>query len=380
MGNKDILLFYPHNFYELSSGTHRRVFDLLGYFRERSFKVDLLSISGFTNEWTDAELKKKDLVSSARAVPWGSSIKDKFRWAEAWVGGGLPDLATGPIKKAFKEMAGAKDYAFILISYAYWAGLLDCAAGKDAIKVIDLHDFLTLNNFQRSGKKGFKLGQMFEDEVSAIARFDYALSISEEERLVLSPFCPDTVFVDAPVSSRERFGGAKEEPEFDALFIGSANPFNKQGMKWFMEEVYPRLSKDVKVAIVGEIAGFVKKEDNITLIGHAEDLDGLYANTLLAICPLKAGTGLKVKVVEALSFGVPVVTTSWGLTGMIQKYDNGCCLSDSAEGFAEAIIRLKRDRAGYLRLKSEAEGFFRKRFSIEGWMSSLDSVFLKDRG
>ncbi len=374
--NKNILLFYPHNFYELSSGTHRRVYDLLCYFRDRGFVVDLLTIDGFTNSWKKEELQEKGLFSSARAVNWGSSIKEKFKWVDVWRHGGLPDFATASLRKAFGEMIKGGEYGFVFISYAYWAGLLDYV-GAGPVKVIDLHDFLTLNNFQKSGKKRFAFGKMFEDEVSAVGRFDYALSISAEESLMLGPFCPDTKFVNVPISSEQRFLSASESPEFDCLFIGSANPFNRAGMDWFFKEVYPMLKGQARIAVVGEVSRLVKGLPNVTLIGHADDLRDAYSRTRLAICPLRSGTGLKVKVVEALSYGVPVVTTSWGLTGIVQKYDNGCCLADTPAVFAEAILRHKDNKEAYLRLKKEAEVFFLKGFSIEKWKAALDAVFLR---
>ncbi len=374
--NKNMLLFYPHNFNELSSGTHRRVYDLLCYFRDRGFIVDLLTIDGFTNSWKEEELQEKGLFSSATAVKWGSSIKDKFKWVDAWRKGRLPDFATEPLRKAFGGMVRAKEYGFVFISYAYWAGLLDYVA-DGPVKVIDLHDFLTLNNYQKSGKKKFSFGRMFEDEVSAIGRFDCALSISAEESLVLGPFCPGTKFVNVPISAEQRFLPVNEDPEFDCLFIGSANPFNRAGVDWFFKEVHPFLKGRARVAVVGEASRHVKNIPDVALIGHVNELRDAYSKARLAICPLRSGTGLKVKVIEALSYGVPVVTTSWGLTGILQKYDNGCCRADTPEGFAEAILRYKDDKEAYLRLKKEAEGFFLKEFSIEKWKAALDAIFLR---
>ncbi|MCR4287212.1 MAG: glycosyltransferase [Deltaproteobacteria bacterium] len=196
-------------------------------------------------------------------------------------------------------MTAQRRYGHVIISYVYWAALADLVP-YDTVKVIDLHDFVTLNKYMITGKGEFRLGRMFAGEVRAISKFDFALSISREETLMLSPFCPKTRFVDVPVSFPKRFP-KKRGHDFDLLFFGSDNAFNLEGIKWFMKEVYPLLPAAVRIAIVGRVSGHVEKKGNITLIPHVSDVDEVYSRSKLSFCPLKGGTGLKVKVVEALS-------------------------------------------------------------------------------
>lgn len=372
MAGNRVLVFYPHNFYEMSSGTHRRVYNLFQYLKRKDFSMDLLSINGFTNRWPDADLKRKDIFDSITTCEWKYSFWDRLGASPYR----LRDFATRQLRYEFGKMAGGKKYSFVLINYVYWAALADGVPSSVA-KVIDIHDFITLNEYQARGRGEFGLGRMFEDEIRAISRFDYALSISEEETLTLSPFCPNTLFVNVPVSFPAKFAKTGVACDYDLLFVGSDNLSNRNGMTWFMEKVYPLLPSALRIVVVGKISDFVERRKNITTIPYVRDLDEIYNNSRVVFCPLKSGTGLKIKVVEALSFGKPVVTTSWGLSGMLQKQGNGCVLADSEHEFGKAIELLLNDEGKYKSLKIEAEEFFLRHFSEKVAHSGLDSVFIR---
>lgn len=373
MKGKRVLIFYPHNFYEMSSGTHRRFYNLLVYFKDRGFSMDLLSMHGFTNGWGEQDVKRKDFFETTRVSEWRPSFSEQLRHTVSSRTKRLHDFTGRRIRSDFRDMAGTGRYSFIFVSYVYWAALADCA-GDDVVKVIDLHDFITLNTYTNSGAGVFRLGRMFEDEVRAISKFEYALSISEEETVTLSPFCLKTAFVNVPVSFPRRFHS--EAHEFDLLYVGSDNPFNRKGIEWFMKGVYPLLPPSVRIAVVGKICEYVKKRDNIAMFPSTGDLGGIYERSRIALCPLFGGTGLKIKVVEALSCGKPVVTTSWGLKGILQKHDNGCLLADGERDFADAVLLLINNDSAYGRLKRQAESFFMNNYSTEVVYKNLDAVFL----
>lgn len=374
MAGDNILVFYPHNFYEMSSGTHRRVYNLFSYLKKNGFSMDLLSINGFTNRWPDADLRRRDIFNSIMTCEWRYSFRDKISLKNPPFR--LQNHAIHKLRKEFRKLAESREYSFALINYVYWAALADEVLSS-VLKVIDIHDFITLNEYQSRGGGEFKLGMMFEDEIHAISRFDYALSISEEETLVLSPFCPNTRFVNVPVSFPAKFAEKERAYDYDLLFVGSDNLSNRNGMTWFMEKVYPLLPPNLRIAVVGKICDFVEQRKNIITIPYARELDEIYNKSRVVFCPLRSGTGLKIKVVEALSFSKPAVTTSWGLSGILQKQGNGCILADSEHEFAKAILLLLSDEGKYQNLKREAEEFFMKHYSDYVAHSGIDSVFIR---
>ena len=148
-------------------------------------------------------------------------------------------------------------------------------------------------------------------------------------------------------------------------------------MAWFMKFVYPLLPSTVRIVVVGRVCNFLEEKDNVTLIPYGEDLDEIYSKSKLVFCPLRGGSGLKVKVVEALAYGKPVITTSYGLSGILQKCDNGCFLADSKEEFVRGARLLLNNANEYRKFKQRAEEFFMQHFTTEICRKRLDSVFLR---
>jgi len=372
---KRILVLYPMNFYEMSAGTHRRASQVLAYLKERGFSIDLLSIDGYSNAWGSADIGRRELCDRINVVKWEPGKLDLLKLKKAQVTGDLPDFAISPVRRKFKEMLAEKRYDFVIINYVYWASLTEFVP-KGTVKVIDLHDFATMYNYQVSGSMVFRLGRMFESEIRGISSFDTALSISEEETLMLGQFCPDTSFVDLPVffeCGRNNFF----EKEYDLLFVGSDNPFNKKGLEWFMEEVHPLLSASIRILIVGKAGRFINRAVNTEIIEHAESLDEFYARSKLVFCPLKGGTGLKIKVIEAICKGMPVITTSWGLRGILKKEGNGCVVAEEGHDFAAAVMNLLSDNAQYERLSAQALDFSDRFYSKRVCYEKMDRVFLR---
>ena len=72
-----------------------------------------------------------------------------------------------------------------------------------------------------------------------------------------------------------------------------------------------------------------------------------------------SGTGIKIKVIEALSYGIPVVTNRRGVDGLVNKKENGCLVSDDPKIFAEEITRLLKDEIFYNQMRDNAISYFK---------------------
>ncbi|MCR4288339.1 MAG: hypothetical protein NUW09_10055, partial [Deltaproteobacteria bacterium] len=68
--------------------------------------------------------------------------------------------------------------------------------------------------------------------------------------------------------------------------------------------------------------------------------------------------------------------TSWGLTGFLQKNDNGCLAADSADEFARSVLLLLDNENEYQRFRQKAEDYFLRHYSIDTWEKTLDNIFL----
>jgi len=129
---------------------------------------------------------------------------------------------------------------------------------------------------------------------------------------------------------------------------GAAGP-NADGLRWFAEEVLPLVGA-ADNGVVVEVTGAGPPRElralsgrSLRFVGEVPDLEDLFASVRLAVAPVRYGAGVKIKVVDALSRGVPVVTTSVGAEGVPPKWHVGLVVADEPEEFARAVTSLTCD-------------------------------------
>ncbi|MBC7428219.1 MAG: glycosyltransferase family 4 protein [Bacteriovorax sp.] len=105
------------------------------------------------------------------------------------------------------------------------------------------------------------------------------------------------------------------------LFLGKMDwAPNKDGLKWFLEDVWPHVdSQKFELQIVGSgdsrWGTELFKQTGIKFIGFAKDLEAVYANCDFSVIPIRYGSGTRIKVIESISKGVPIVSTNMGVQG-----------------------------------------------------------------
>lgn len=153
------------------------------------------------------------------------------------------------------------------------------------------------------------------------------------------------------------------------VFVGGFNhPPNIDAIKHFCENILPVLKEknpDAEALIVGdspppEIEALAS--DNVKILGHVPDLDSVMSSSYISIAPLPYGSGIKGKILEALSQGVPVVTTSIGLQGLDLAHGESIMVADEPEKFAECVSMLSEDDELYIRLARNGVAFIEKSF------------------
>ncbi len=119
---------------------------------------------------------------------------------------------------------------------------------------------------------------------------------------------------------------------------------NTNGLIWFYSKVWPIIKNhpNIHLKLVGEYTEQIKRkfldEPNIELFGRVEDLQEYYNKSACAIIPLKNYGGTKLKIVEAMAWGIPIISTSNGAKGV--KHSDTIMIADDPENFAKAIINI----------------------------------------
>jgi glycosyltransferase involved in cell wall biosynthesis len=137
------------------------------------------------------------------------------------------------------------------------------------------------------------------------------------------------------------------------LFTGTMSyPPNAQAARWLVERVLPQIRarrRDVTLAIVGRDPPAAVRElasvEGVTVTGRVPDLASYFAEAAVVVAPLLAGSGTKLKVLEAMAAGRPVVATSVGAEGIGAEDGRELRIADGPAAFAGAVVELLDDPA-----------------------------------
>lgn len=163
---------------------------------------------------------------------------------------------------------------------------------------------------------------------------------------------------------------ARTEPfhsdRFEILWLGGFGwPPNIQGATWFMQQVWPRFldltDVEVKLRLVGgsppeELRAYAD-DPRVDVPGHVPDISSVKERSDVLIAPLLTGSGVRVKTVEAMAAGLPVVATTKGYEGLDAVPGRDLLVSDDPEGFARHLAHLADSLALRERLNRAAVGY-----------------------
>lgn len=169
------------------------------------------------------------------------------------------------------------------------------------------------------------------------------------------------------------------------LFVGGfAHPPNADAVLWFAKEIYPliRATEEIPFYVVGskvteEIKALERPGDGICIKGFVsdEELAELYKTCRIVVVPLRYGAGVKGKVIEALYYGAPIVTTSIGAEG-IGEAETVMRIEDRPEDFAKAVTDLYRDAEYCRSLSRKTQSYIREHYSIEAAWQVIEEDFI----
>ena len=189
-------------------------------------------------------------------------------------------------------------------------------------------------------------GAVMREELRLLSSVEHVLTLSEKDsQLAQTLYALSSVRVKnfVPPDWHARVHRDQIDPTALLFFANFERPENREAAQWFVREVLPEIQQtlpSVKLMLVGNASERLSAELARAAVhgtGYVEDPSPYFSRCRLAVAPLLAGAGVKFKVLEALSAGVPVVGTPVALEGI--RPQNGLTCSQP-ETFARAVLAL----------------------------------------
>lgn len=208
-------------------------------------------------------------------------------------------------------------------------------------------------------------------QVSRLRRFEHAacqrastiLACSEDDAGQLRQMAPSTPVHVVPNGVDLQYN----QPDDTAVrtgqlvFVGQMGWFpNRDGTEWFLADILPRILQqraDTRFVLVGKHAGLAVPNgvrEHVELAGFVPDVRTPVRASAVYVVPLRAGSGTRLKVLEAMALGKAIVTTRIGAEGIDLEPGRDALFADDAEGFARAVVSLLDEPAKAAQLGSAA--------------------------
>lgn len=193
-------------------------------------------------------------------------------------------------------------------------------------------------------------------ESRALAASDGWIAVSDRDAAVLKPLSADKPHAVIPIGVAPEDHAPPEKPlaRSPRLFFAGTLDYrpNRDGLRWFCTRVWPLIRAEAPTTefiIAGSGAGRGSvwlRQPGIRLLGYLDEREFAQAlgSAWVVVVPLRAGSGMRVKILEAFLWAKPVVTTSIGIEGIAAAPGEHVRIGDTPEAFAAHTIELLRDR------------------------------------
>jgi GT2 family glycosyltransferase/glycosyltransferase involved in cell wall biosynthesis len=224
-----------------------------------------------------------------------------------------------------------------------------------------------------------------ERELAVYRKGDRLWVVTEDDRKTIEGIVKAPI--DVVPNIHKKVSWTKEYDQTrDLLFVGNFNHKpNIDAVLFLHKKIFPLVSRklpDTRVYIVGNNPPDQIRRlhsDRFVVTGYVEDLEPYLRDARISINPLTYGAGMKGKVGEALSWGLPVVTTSIGAEGMDLQDGETAMVADDPKVFARKVIDLYHDRTAWERLSRNGRRHVEQRWSPAAIQKRIDASFLQAR-
>jgi Glycosyl transferases group 1 len=207
----------------------------------------------------------------------------------------------------------------VLANYVWFSAILE-AFGQDVLKVLDTHDVFGGRDqrFRDAGLEPEWYYTTKEEERRGLLRADIMLAIQEEEAIYFRNLGhADVRVLGHLLSVRHRHLPMEMSAKLEVGYLASGNPLNTASFDRLRSSLFGRTTRSpLKFLVAGSICDKLEDAAPFMPLGSIKDLDDFYDRVDIVVNPMMMGTGLKIKSVEALACGLPLLATVPAMNGL----------------------------------------------------------------
>ncbi len=381
--------------YPTNNGSKLRIYNLLRGL-SKHHDVTLLSFADQPDVSREAP-EVESICSQVQVIPWRefdpNSVRAKFGFLSLKPRS-IIDTFSPEMAQSITGILNSQKYDLVIASQlqmaAYYPYFQNTPALFEEIEVGLIHGQANASADKvqrlRHAFTWFKL-RIYLSQL--LKSFQAVTVVSEQERELIAQYFPhvENIQVIPNCMNMDDYQDihAKSSPN-TLVFTGSFRYHtNYEAMVWFVGQVFPLILEKIPAAeliITGDHANLpLPSNQNITLAGYVDDIKSLIASSTVAIAPLWSGGGTRLKILEAMAIGTPVVATLKGAEGLDAQIGEHLFVTDRPEEFAGAVINLLLDQNLRQRLATNASQLVRERYDwkvvMPGFLSLLGRVASK---
>jgi len=355
----NILIITTRLPYPMVSGAKIRAYHLLRSLAE-NHKVTLISFYGSTNEEKHFDVYQSLGVKLVPVLNPGIDRQVGLGELCRSLVSGLPLTVSKYLHEGMKN-AIADNISSADILHCEHMHMASYLLNNDKPKVLDAHNVETqiAERYSRHETNVLKKlilslnsQAMRRYEKNVCRAFDLVLSVSpQDQQMLKEEFSARCVMLLENGVDVEYFADGKTSPAAEPkklVFVGAMDWLpNSDGITYFIKDILPLIRRhfpDIRLDIVGkdppEDVRQFSDIDGIRVTGTVDDVRPFVYDSHVYVVPLRFGGGSRLKILEAFSLGIPVVSTSLGCEGIECSYGKDLLVADDPADFAASVIRL----------------------------------------
>jgi glycosyltransferase involved in cell wall biosynthesis len=270
----------------------------------------------------------------------------------------------------------------VQIEHSQLAGYVDAIpTDRPICKILSLHNLGWVQSAREVRLKAaagrrtlsiFNALTMRNWEARYAERFDHCITVSELDAARVRARNPRLRV--STIENGVDCGRLRPLPEVstgnDLLFVGLLDyPPNADAVLFFCDRILPAIRRRVanaRLLVIGDGAPPAVRRlagrDDVVLAGQVEDVVPYYQRSPVSVVPLRAGSGTRLKILEAMALGRPVVATGIGCEGLDIRHGREFLIADTAEEFARSVVRLLGDPGLRRALATQARARVEERY------------------